>query len=335
MKADPKQTHVAVEWSHDAPLINCRFDPKGRYVFATSEDRSVVRWELSSGKKAVLKAHDSWTRGLAFSRDGETVVSSGFDDTLIWWPVAAEKPEPIRKVAAHKGWIRAVAASPDGKFLASGGNDRIVKLWNLADGSPVREFHGPELDVYSLFFHPSGKYLLSGDLMGRVHQWEVATGKLVRTLDAADLHTYHKSQKVHYGGIRSLALNPDGKHLACAGLYKGSNPLGAVNEPLVVRFDWESGKILKKHIVGGVKGVAWRALFHPDGFLIACSGGSGGGYLHFWNADQDKVFHKLKLKNTAREIDLHPDGIRIATAHHDKKLRLSKMAPKPKKKGKS
>jgi WD40 repeat protein len=78
-----------------------------------------------------------------------------------------------------------------------------------------------------------------------------------------------------------------------------------------------------------VKGVAWAARFHPAGFLVAVSGGTGGGFLWFWKADQTNEFFKFNLKNTGRDLDLHPDGIRLATAHHDGCLRISAMRPKP------
>lgn len=325
MQPEPQKSHVATQWAYDAPLINCRFDPQGRYVFATAQDRKVVRWELASGNRVALAGHDSWAGGIALSPAGDVLVTGGYDDTLIWWPVDGEKPEPIRHVKAHQGWIRTVQVSPDGKLLASGGNDKIVRLWNLGDGTLVREMAGHELDIYSSLFTLSGEFLLTGDLLGKVHQWETGSGKLVRSFEAPELHSYNGGQQVHYGGIRGLAISPDGKHLVCAGLYKASNPLGAVNEPLVVRFEWESQKIIHNHIAEGVQGIAWRALFHPNGTLIGCSGGSGGGFLVFWNAEQDKDFHRLQLPNTAVECDLHPDGLQIATVHHDKHLRISKM----------
>ncbi len=329
MKADPKAAHVAQEFAHDAPLITCRFDPKGLYIFATAEDRSTIRWELATGKKTVFKAHDSWVGALAFSPDGATLVTGGYDDTLIWWPVTAEKPEPIRKVKAHNGWIRALAVSPDGKLLASAGNDRIVKLWNLADGTLVRELPGHELDIYSALFHPAGKFLLTGDLMGKVNQWDLAAGKLARTFESKELHHYDGGQQVHFGGIRGLAFSPDTKHLVAGGLHKATNPLGSVHEPLVIRFDWETQKILKSHVSNDIKGgVVWGLAMHPDGHLIACSGGSGGGSLLFWGPTDEKPAHQFKLPNTAREMHLHPDGIRVATAHYDRKLRLTKLEPK-------
>lgn len=330
MKADPKAAHVAQEFTHDAPLITCRFDPTGRFIFATAEDRAVLRWDLATGQKTVFPAHDSWPFALAFSNDGQTLISAGGDDTLIWWPAAAEKPVPIRKVKAHAGWIRALAVSKDGKTLASGGNDRVVKLWNLADGAPVREFPGHERDVYSLLFHPGGQFLLSGDLRGQVHQWEISSGKLARKFEGKELHSYNGGQGVDFGGTRSLALTPDNKHLLAAGLHKATNPLGAVHEPIALRFEWESGKLVKTHLSEDVKqGVLWRTVVHPEGPLIGCSGGGNGGFLLFWAADAEKPFHKFSLGNTAREMDLHPDGLQIATAHYDKKLRLTKLLPKP------
>ena len=328
--ADPKQSYVAAEYKHAAPFITCRFDPKGRYLFGAAEDRSVLRWELATGAATVLQAHDSWVGDLAFTPDGETMITAGYDDTLMWWPVAAGKPEPSRKVRAHDGWIRALAVSPDGKILASAGNDQTVKLWDLATGSLLRTFIGHDSHVYSLLFHPSGRFLLSGELRGLVHQWEPGTGGRVRTFDAKALWSYNSGQGVDFGGVRSLSLSPDGKHLACAGLTKAENPLGAVHEPLVLRFEWESGKLLVNHTQAGLKGVAWRAWFHPAGFLIGGSGGTAGGHLLFWNLDdKDKPFHTFKLPDTVREFDLHPDGVQVATAHFGKSVRITRMAAKP------
>ncbi len=326
--ADPQQTHVVHQWKHGSPLIACCFDPQGRYVFTSAEDATVQRWEIPSGKKVDFVGHDSWVRDIAFLPDGETAITVGSDDKMIFWPTAAEKPAPMKTVEAHKGWIRSISVSPDGTLLATGGNDTLVKLWNAADGKLVRELSGHGSNVYSTFFHPSGKFLLSGDLAGEVQQWDVATGKLLRTLDAKALHSYNGGQQVHYGGVRGISLSPDGKHLACCGLHKATNPLGAVNEPLVLLFDWESGKKIHSQVTSGVKGIGWHVAFLADGSLVCASGGSGGGYLLFFKTDSDKDFHKFKLPDTARDLDLHPDGLQLATVHYDRHVRISRMTPK-------
>lgn len=325
---DPKEAHVTHEWKYTSPLIWCRFDPSGRYVFSTAEDNTVQRWEFDSGKLTTLEGHESWVRDLVFTPDGNTLISVGCDEQMIFWEVAAETPKPIRSVKAHKGWIRCADVSPDGSMMATGGNDRLVKLWNPADGALIHELAGHDSHVYSVAFHPSQPFVLSGDLSGQVKQWHRESGELVRTFDAKDLHSYNSGQRVHYGGVRSISISPDGKHLACSGLHKASNPLGAINEPLIVVFDWENQEKVQTHVVDGVRGVLWRMFYLADGTLFGASGGSGGGYLLFWKPGEEKGFHKFKLKDTIRGMDLHPDRLHVATTHWDRHLRISRLAKK-------
>ena len=325
---DPKQAHVVSEWKYTSPLINCRFDPSGQFVFSSAEDAHVQRWEFATGKHVLLEGHDSWVRDMVVSPDGKTVMTVGSDEQILYWPAAEPSPKPIRKIKAHQGWIRCADVSADGKWLATGGNDGLVKVWNAANGELVTEISGHQSHVYSVMFHPTLPYVVSGDLSGQVKQWETASGKLIHSFDAKDLHSYHKGQQVNYGGVRSLSLAPDGKRLACGGLHKASNPLGAINEPLIVVFQWEDQKKLQSLISEGVRGVIWRSFYLPNGSLLGASGGSGGGFLIFWNPGEEKSFHKLKLKDTVRGMDLHPDRLHVATTHWDRHLRVTRMTAK-------
>ena len=42
MAATPKQVHLAKELSHSAPLINCRFDPSGKFLFVHRESELLI-----------------------------------------------------------------------------------------------------------------------------------------------------------------------------------------------------------------------------------------------------------------------------------------------------
>ncbi len=327
MPANPKLAHVAKELAAEFPLTNCCFDPTGKFVFATGQGGAITRWSLDDGKRTTFTAHESWVLDLAVSSDGQTLISAAGDDHLVWWPAAAEKPEPVRKVKAHEGWIRSIALSPDGAFLASGGNDRMVRLWNTADGRKVGEFPGAARDIYCVRFHPGGEWLLGGDLDGKIHQWETKTGKLVRTLDAAPLHSYNDGQQVHYGGVRAMAFSTDAKWLAAGGLHKATNPLGNVQQPLVLRFDWESGRSARNHLTDLTNERVWALHYHSDGFLIGCVGGQKG-QLIFWDEAAENPTHVFALPNSARGMAVHSDGIQIATAHADSKLRITKLAAK-------
>lgn len=332
---DPKQAHVVSQWPHDQPLNACRFDPAGQYAFCGSEDALVERFNLADGVRTIFSGgHQTWVRAIAHSKDGAKAISAGCDGKITWWESGSAEPKSIRSIDAHKGWIRTLDVSPDGTQLVSGGNDNAVRLWNMADGSLVREFTGHTRHVYNVAFHPEGQILFSGDLIGTLKQWDVATGKETRIFDAKPLHSFNGGQKVDFGGIRAIAASPDGKWLVAGGLHKATNPLGAVHEPLVLLFDLQNQteeglKPVRQLITEGITGgVIWRLKWLSDGSIMGLSGGSTGGFLLFWKPDTEKDFHRFKLPSLARDMDLHPDGLQVATAHHDKHLRITRLTAK-------
>ena len=326
----PEKAHAERAFAHKAPLIACRFDPQGRYVFATSEDQSVQRWELTTGKAAAYAGHQSWVFALGFTPDGATLLTGGGDGRLIWWSATALDPKPIRTVEAHAGWLRSIAVSGDGKTVATCGNDRMVRLWSAVDGSKQMELPGHERPVYRVAFAPDGKTLISADLLGNVIEWDYRPGKEVRRLNAAKLWIYDQNFRADCGGVRDLAFSGDGRRLACGGQIEATNPFGAVSVPSVLLLDWATGQETRmQRPKEDVKGVTWGVRFHPSGFVVAVSGGTGGGHLWFWKPDQVNEFARFNLGNIGRDLDLHPDGLRVATAHHDGKARITALFAKP------
>lgn len=327
---DPTQAHVVSQWKHSAPLNVCRFDAQGRYVFTGSEDNLVARFSLQDGQRVDFAGgHETWVRGLAATPDGQHMISGGCEGNLTWWQVEGEKGVVVRKLPAHQGWIRSVDVSPDGKWVASGGNDNMVRVWNLADGKLVQEIPSHARHVYNVTFHPQSSSLFSGDLMGKLVETEVGSWQTKTEFDGGELHTYHKGQQTDFGGIRGIAVNPDKNWLAAGGTFKGSNPFGAIHEPLVLVFNLESGKLEKQLLAPDIKkGVIWRlAWLNPETLCGVCGGGDGG-YLFFWDMKSDRDFHRFKLPNLARDMDVHPDGLQIATAHYDQHVRITRLAKK-------
>ena len=327
---DVTKTHVAHDLTHDSPLTGCRFDPSGKYVFAFAQDYNVWRFEIATGTKVAFPTA-SWGRGIAFDKSGKSVITATYDGRLIWWPVDSDTPAPIRTIDAHQGWILAIAVSSDGT-LASVGNDLVVRLWNSADGTLLREMSGHESQIYNVAFHPSGEHLATGDLMANLIHWETNSGKQVRTWKAESLQKFDKTFVATLGGFRGMAFSPDGKFVACSGITNVTNAFAGVGNPSVVVFDWESGKQQIEHLASAkMNGVAWGVTFHPDGTRIAASGGSGGGFLLFWKPDGATEMHQVKLANTARDLDLSPDKMHLATAHHNGHVYVSRMDVQPRK----
>jgi WD40 repeat protein len=217
-----------------------------------------------------------------------------------------------------------VEVSPDGTLAVSVGNDRVIRLWKTDTGEKVHEWPAHERHIYSAAFHPDGKHLLTGDLMGKINVWKLEDRSMVRTLDGATLYNPNKGQNAEFGGVRSLAISPNGNEVFAAGTHKGSNPFGAVHEPLLLRFNWADGALVKSHVCDGIPGgLLYRTAALNDATVTAVSGGSSGGILLFFNATQEKEIHRAGLPSLARDMDIHVVKGLVATAHYDQHLRIS------------
>ncbi len=315
------------EYKHTRPLTNCVWDPLGRYVFFGAEDNLVHRYDLNAKASISFTAHDSWVRAMAVSASGDLLVTGGFDGRLVWWPVAAEKPEALRIVDAHQGWIRALSISPDGAMIATCGNDRLVKIWNTGDGTLVRELKGHESHVYNVCFTPDGKSLVSCDLKGILKAWDVGNDSALRDIATIEaLHKYDTTFRADIGGARSIGFRPDGTQLAIGGITNVTNAFAGIGEIAVALLDWKQGTLVQMlEAKEKTRGLAWGIAYHPDEYWIGLSGGGGGGWLYYWKGDEANEFFKFKLKYEGRGMSLAPDNQRLAVAHADAHLRLYRI----------
>lgn len=324
IEVDFTKSHVIHQWKADSPLIACRISPTGQQCVSTSQDNHLQRWNMVDGQRAILQGHDSWVHALAYTKSGEQLVSGGCEGRLIWWSILDAEPKVVRAIEAHQGWIRGVEISPDGTLLVSVGNDQVVRLWRTDTGEQIHQWPAHERHIYSAAFHPDGKHLLTGDLLGKIHVWNLEDRSLVRTFDGSTLYGPNKGQNAEFGGVRSLAISPNGSEVYAAGTHKGSNPFGAVHEPLLLRFNWADGALTKSHVCDGIPGgLLYRTVALSDATVAAVSGGSSGGILLFFNASQDKEVHRAGLPSLARDMDLHSGKGLVATAHFDQHLRIS------------
>src|SRR5262245_11882937 len=88
-------------------------------------------------KSTELKGHKGLVHGIAFSADGKTLATAGFDNEVKLWAFPAGKE--TKTLTGHTRPVYCVAFSKDGKLLASAGDDKTVRLWNAADGTFLRE----------------------------------------------------------------------------------------------------------------------------------------------------------------------------------------------------
>jgi WD40 repeat protein len=73
--------------------------------------------------------HGDAVWAVAFSPDGETILTGSGDKTARLWDVASHLPlaPPFR----HQEDVRAVAFSPDNRMILTGSLDQTARLWDV------------------------------------------------------------------------------------------------------------------------------------------------------------------------------------------------------------
>jgi WD40 repeat protein len=150
---------------------------------------------------AVVPAHKDLILDLAFSPDGKSLATCGYDRLIKLWDVASGKE--LRVLKDHSDAVYGLAFSPDGRLLASAAADRAVKVWDLATGTRLYTLGEATDWLYAAAWSPDGRHLAAAGVDKSIRVWEVsaAGGKLIESVFA------HEAPVVH------LAYSADGQTL--------------------------------------------------------------------------------------------------------------------------
>jgi WD40 repeat protein len=148
------------------------FCPDGHCLAAASYN-TVTIWNISNGQALFsLHGHMGLVLSLAFSPDGRTLATAGYEGTVkLWDGKNGAERDTLR---GHQDQVNALVFSPDGETLASGSHDCKVKIWAMATGEELASFQGHTRPVTSLAFAPSGEKIASGSYDQTVRIWHLA-----------------------------------------------------------------------------------------------------------------------------------------------------------------
>ena len=325
---DPKQTRLVKEWKYPAQLISTRWDGAGRFIYSSSTDHTIQRWDFETGAKTAFTGLDTWAGALALRQDG-LLYTGTYRGDLVLWNTVGDDPKPIHTYnAAHDGWIRNASMSPDGNWMATAGNDHVVQLWSTNEPIAARKLEGHEDELYFSCFTPDSRQLVSGGLNGMMRVWDVETGEFVREIDASEYVYFDPAYRARFGGTRCIAISDDSRWLACGGVGENVFSMAGEFKPGVIIYDWETGeqtcelKAADASYWGNMRGLC----FHPDGFLIGVAGGKHGGRIWFWNVDDGKEtpFHEIKLPTAAKDCDFHDHKLILVALYDGEPVRQVK-----------
>lgn len=169
---------------------------------------ALPRQGFSQGwERATLTRHTDAVQTVAYSLDGQVVLSGGDDGTIRLWEVTTERC--VRSLEGHRAAVTAVDFNRDSSYALSASQDATLKLWAVATGSCVQTFRGHQDAVKAVRFSPDGHYALSGSADRTIKLWDVMNNRCMRTLTA------------HQDSVNAIEFSPDGSQ-AVSGSSDGS-----------------------------------------------------------------------------------------------------------------
>jgi WD40 repeat protein/uncharacterized caspase-like protein len=249
---------------------------------ARAEEAASFFLDLDTG------GHRAFVKDMAFTPDGQYLVSGSDDKTIrIWDWRAGRSIRTLRGQVGpgNEGKVFAVAVSPDGRTIAAGGyfgpglgekppyGD--VRLFDFNTGRIVTVLKGHEFAVYSVAFSPDGRTIAAGGQDGYVYLWR-------------------QDPSAEGGWAPAERLDADSQHLSRVAFAAGGTRIVAATADNGIRL-WDfstRAEIALQEVAEALRDRPVMALaVSGDGALFAT--GSADGVIQVWNAADGALVRTL------------------------------------------
>jgi WD40 repeat protein len=239
-------------------------------------------WDFANRRELrTLTGHTGLISDVAFSPDGNWIISCGIDKTFRLWETSTGRQ--MYSVTADAFGLSAVAFLPGGRQVLTGGYEGKLVLRDVATGAQLKAMEhkdnpGAKPMIHSIAVTRDGRFALTGGVEytgktwggtdARLKLWDLATGNVVRFFAG------HSEQ------VKSVVLSPDGRRAASTGM-----------DATVRIWDVDTGAEIQKLPGGQLGNVAFS---HDGRFLV-----SGGNVTRIYEVASGRELHRLKM--TAEE----------------------------------
>jgi len=255
---------------------------------------SLLSAAVNAKEQNLLPGHGSGIRSVAFSPDGQRIVSSSEDGSIRLWDAQGNLiGQPFQ---GSQSIVYVVAFSPDGRRIVSGSEDGSIRLWDI-QGNPIGEpFQGQQSAVYSVAFSPDSQRIVSGSENSSIRLWDIQGNPIGQPFQG------------HQAAVWSVAFSPDGQRIVSGGEDDSIRLWDIQGNPI--------GKPFQGH-----QAAVWSVAFSPDGQRIVSS--SEDGSVRLWDVQGDPIGQPFRgHQAVSYAVTFSADGQRIVSGSRDYTIRL-------------
>jgi WD40 repeat protein len=275
----------------------------GRDRLAVVDGNATIRLiRLADGKDHVIsRGHRSGVSSIVVTPDCQSIVTSGYDDTLRFWDRATGRELRQHSVTAPLSSYPQLR--PDGRTYLAAGNDRTYRLHDLTTGNELAVLRGQE--AYLPFaLSPDRKALAAVNADNEVRLLDPATGTV--------RHTLTKTTNKY---TLSLSFTADSRALVVRD-----------EDHLVTVWDVASGKKRRQFSIAGLhdqspnaRGMSYTTVLSADGGLLAVGlqfirPGQNGFLPVLETTSGREICRFITTNSGARTLTFSPDGKSLAWA---------------------
>jgi WD40 repeat protein len=277
----------------DTPIRVVAHHPTLNQAVAATSTGDLIFWDLETRQpiSTIVEVHDSAMSNVAYTPDGNFLVTAGGDCVLRIWDtktfafvrVLGAGCNQESNVQGHDKAVSDFAIDSAGVQVLSGSDDGAIILWDLTTGTIIRRYDAINNGkrILTVAFGKDGTTAFaSSDTL--LFQFELETGTITRRFVG------------HAESIVSIDVSPEGKHIAASDVKRA-----------IIIWDISTGE--KSQSLIGHRAPVWSVGYDSTGSRLVSSSDDGSVYI--WDLQSGSILRRYEGFNAfIRSAVFSPDG---------------------------